>query len=104
MGGTNILSMRVENLNFVDSLNVLPMSLKSMPKSFELTRKKARYTHFSNTDKNLDYVGPHPELNYYVGRTLCLVMSVPNFWTGMRSKKTKFSIIKKNCWPIAWMM
>jgi hypothetical protein len=62
---TKILSMRVENLNFVDSLNFLPMSLKSRPKSFDLTCKKGHYPHFFNTAKNLDYVGPHPEPKFY---------------------------------------
>ena len=31
MDGTKILSMTVEHLQFLDSLNFLPMSLKSMP-------------------------------------------------------------------------
>ena len=40
MDGSNILSMVVENLHFLDSLNYLRMSLKSMPKSFDPTCKK----------------------------------------------------------------
>jgi len=40
MDGSIILSMIVENLHFMDSLNYLPMSLKNMPKSFDLTCKK----------------------------------------------------------------
>jgi hypothetical protein len=43
MDGTKILSMCVHHLNFVDSLNFLPMSLKSMPKSFDLMCKKGRH-------------------------------------------------------------
>jgi len=46
MDGSKILSMVVENLHFWDSLNYLPMSLKSMPKSFNLTCKKGYYSHF----------------------------------------------------------
>ena len=57
--------MRFENLNFVDSLNLLPMSLKTMSKTFDLKCKKGLYSHFFNTNKNLDYVGPHPEPMYY---------------------------------------
>jgi len=41
------------------------MSLKSMPKTFDLTRKKEYYPHFFNTAKNLDYVGPYPEPVFY---------------------------------------
>jgi hypothetical protein len=39
MDGTKFLSMIVENLLFLDSLNYLPKSLKSMPKTFDLTCK-----------------------------------------------------------------
>jgi len=40
MDGTKILSMSVEHLHFLDSLNFLPLNMKSMPKSFDLTCKK----------------------------------------------------------------
>jgi hypothetical protein len=46
MVGTKILRMCVGHLIFVDSLSFLPMSLKSMPKSFDLTCKKGHYPHF----------------------------------------------------------
>jgi hypothetical protein len=65
MDGTKILSMVVENLHFLDLLNYFPMSLKSMPKSFDLTCKKGYYPHFFNTADNLDYVGPYPEPKFY---------------------------------------
>ena len=69
MEGTKILSMSVENLQFLDWLNFMPMSLKSMPKSFDLSHKKGYFPHFFNTAKNLDYVGPYSETKYY-GQTL----------------------------------
>jgi len=65
MDGSKILCVVVENLHFLDSNNYLPMSLKSMPKSFHLTCKKVYYPHFFNTANNLDYVGSHPETNFY---------------------------------------
>ena len=65
MDGTKILSVIVENLHFLDSLNFLPMSLKSMPKSFDFTCKKGYYPHFFNTANNLEYVGPYPEPKFY---------------------------------------
>jgi hypothetical protein len=58
MDGTKILNVVVENLHLLDSLNYLPMSLKSMPKIFDLTCKKVYYPHFFNTAENLDYLGP----------------------------------------------
>jgi hypothetical protein len=57
--------MVVENFHFFDSLNFLPMSLKSMPKSFDLTCKKGYYPHFFNTANNLNYEGPYPEPEFY---------------------------------------
>jgi hypothetical protein len=65
MEGSKILSMEVEHLHFLDSLNYLPMSLKSMPKSFDLTCRKGFYPHFFNTGSNLNYVGAYPEPEFY---------------------------------------
>ena len=65
MDGTKILSMPVENLNFLDSLNFMPMTLNSMLNSFDLTCKKGYYPYFSNMAKNFDYVVPYPEPKYY---------------------------------------
>ena len=59
--GSKILSMVVDNLHFLDSLNYLPIGLKSMPKSFDLTCKKGYNTPFFNTANNFDYVDPYPE-------------------------------------------
>jgi len=66
MDGTKILSTIVENLYILDSLNFLPISVKTMPKIFDLTRKKGYYPHIFNTTNNLEYVSPYPEPKYYV--------------------------------------
>jgi len=71
MDGSKIFSMVVENFHFLDSLNYLPMSLKSMPKSFDLTCKKGYYHHFFNTASNLNYVGPYPEPEFYGADYVC---------------------------------
>ena len=59
----------MQNFHFLDSLNYLPMSLKNMPKSFNLTCKKGYYTHIFNTAINLNYVGAYPEPELY-GQTM----------------------------------
>jgi len=82
MDGSKILSMVVGNLYFLDSLNYLRMSLKSMPKSFYLTCWKGHYPHFFNTASNLDYVGSYPEPKFYVADFMS--GDEPNFWPGMR--------------------
>jgi hypothetical protein len=46
MDGSKILSMVVEHFHFLDSLYYLPMSLKNMPKSFDLTCRKGYYPQF----------------------------------------------------------
>ena len=66
MDGTKILSLFVENSSFLDSLKFMPMSLKIMPKSFDLTWKKGYYHHLFNTVNNLYYIGLYPESKYYV--------------------------------------
>jgi len=64
MDSSTILSMVAENLHFLDSLNSLPKSLKSMPNSFDLTCKKGYYPHFFNTASDLNYVGSYPKTEY----------------------------------------
>jgi hypothetical protein len=46
LGGMKIRSMCFEYLIFLDSFNFPSISLKSMPKSFDLTCKKMYYPHF----------------------------------------------------------
>ena len=63
MDGTKILSS-VENLHFLDSLNFIPMSLKSMPESFD-PMQDGILPHFFKTPKNLNSVGPYHEPKNY---------------------------------------
>lgn len=63
--GTKILSMKVEHLHFIDSLNFLPMPLSALPKTFDLNSEKGYYPHFFNTSENLDYVGKIPDKTYF---------------------------------------
>jgi len=65
MDGSKFLRMVVENLQLLDSLNYLPMSLKSMSKSFDLACKKGHYHNFFNTVNNLDYMDSHPKPKFY---------------------------------------
>jgi len=57
--------MIVGKLHFLNSLNFLPMNLKSMPKSFYLTCKKGCNPHIFNTTNNFDYVGHYLEPKFY---------------------------------------
>jgi len=65
MDCSKFVSIVVENLHFLDSLNCLPMSLTTSPKSFDFKWKKGYYPHFFNTAKNLDFVSSYPVPKYY---------------------------------------
>jgi hypothetical protein len=100
MDGSKILSMKVEGLIFLDSLNFLPMSLKNMPKSFDLSCKKGYYPHFFNTAKNLVYEGRYPEPFYY-GADYMSGEERTQFLAWHEEQKVKFSTIRKNSWATA---
>jgi len=102
MDGRKILSMFVENPQFLDSLNYMPMSPKSMPKSFDLTCKKEYYPHFFNTANNFDYVGSHPEPKFY-GADVMSGDEQNQFSAWYEGLKTKFLTVGRNCWLTAWM-
>ena len=95
--GSKIFSV-VENLHFLDSVNYLPVSLKSMPKSFDLSCKKGYYPHFFNAAEN---VGPHPEPKLY-GADFMSGDEGAQFSAWYEGVKGTFLTIGRNCWPIAW--
>jgi hypothetical protein len=68
--GSKIMYMHIAqklNLTFVDSLNFLPMKLAKIPDAFGLQEVcKGYFPHLFNTKANQNYVGPYPELKYYV--------------------------------------
>jgi hypothetical protein len=103
MDGTKIISMKVEHLIFVYSLNCINVPMKRMPKAFDLTCKKGYYPHYFNTDAKLDYEGPYLEPKYYGSDYMSLVER-DQFLFGIGSAKAIFSVTEKNCWPTAWMM
>ena len=61
--GAKILSMTIPmfNIQFVDSLNFIPMSLAKFPKTFGETELcKGYFPHLFNKEENQDYIGPIP--------------------------------------------
>jgi len=63
--GLNIMSMRMEHLVFLDSVSFLPCAMRKLPEAFGLEATKSRYSQYFNTEENLDYVGPMPDISYY---------------------------------------
>jgi len=60
-----IKCMKMEHLVFLDSLSFIPCPLRKLSEAFGLTATKSCYPHYFNTEKNLDYVGPIPDVSYY---------------------------------------
>jgi len=59
------MCMKMEHLVFLGSVSFLPCHLRKLPEAFGLTASKSWYPHFFNTEENLDYVGPIPDVSYY---------------------------------------
>jgi hypothetical protein len=57
--------MTMEHLVFLDSVSFLPCALRNLPEAFGLPATKSWYPHYFNTEENLDYVGPIPDMRYY---------------------------------------
>jgi hypothetical protein len=65
MNGLKIMCMKMEHLVFLDSVSFLPFPLRKLPQAFGLTARKSWYPHLFNTEENLNYVGPIPDVSYY---------------------------------------
>ena len=59
------MCMRVEHFVFLDSVSFLIIALRKLPEAFGQTVAKSWYTHYFNTQANLDYVGIIPDITYY---------------------------------------
>lgn len=72
MNGTKIITMRVGNTIFLDSLHYLHMPLSKLPKAFGLTGgiTKGTFPHLFNTPEHQSYVGPLPDVEYYSPDTM----------------------------------
>jgi hypothetical protein len=65
MKGLKIMCMKMEHLVFLDSVSFLPFPLRILSEVFGLTAHKSWYPHYFNTEENLAYVGPIPDVSYY---------------------------------------
>ena len=63
--GLKIISMKMEQSVFLDSVSFVPCELRKLPEAFGLQTTKSWYPHYFNTKENLDYVGPMTDISYY---------------------------------------
>jgi hypothetical protein len=65
MNGQKIMRMTVEHIEIIDSISYLPFPLRKLAGAFELSASKTWCPHYFNTNENLNYVGPIPDISYY---------------------------------------
>ncbi len=72
MNGTKIISMKIGNVIFLDSLNYLPMSLSALPKAFGFADDviKGTFPHLFNTPEYQNYRGSLPASHFYSPDTM----------------------------------
>jgi hypothetical protein len=59
------MCLKVENVTWFDNLNYLAIPLRKLPDAFGLSVEKSWYPHLFNTNENMNYVGPVPDVSYY---------------------------------------
>jgi len=64
MNGLKIMCMKLKHLVFLDCVSFLLCPLRKLPEAFGLTVCKSWYPHYFNSEENLDYVGPIPDVSY----------------------------------------
>jgi len=65
MNGLKIMCMKVERLGYLGSVSLLLFALRRLPEAFDVTATKSYYPHYFNTEENLNYVGPIPDISFY---------------------------------------
>lgn len=71
-GGTKFMLVEIDNVNFVDLLNYLPIAMSALPKALDLTpeKNKGYFPHFFNTLANQNYIGQMLPKSYYCPETM----------------------------------
>jgi len=55
----------MEHLVFLENVSFLPCPLRKLPGAFGLTACKSWYSHYFNTEENLNYVDTIHDVSYY---------------------------------------
>ena len=59
------LCMKMEYLNFLDSVSFLPCSFRKLPEAYGLSFSKSWYSDYFNTEGNLNYICPVHDVPCY---------------------------------------
>ena len=60
-----IISMKMEEFVYLDSVSFVRCAVRKFPEAFNLQATKSLYPHYFNKEENPDYVGPMPDISYY---------------------------------------
>jgi len=63
--GLKIISIKMEHFLFLECVSFLPWELRKLPEGFGLHTTKSWYPNYFNTEENLNYVEPMPDISYY---------------------------------------
>jgi len=86
--------MEMEHLVLLDSVSFLPCWLSKLPEAFGLKVCKSCYPHYFNTEENLDYSGPIPDVSYYGAKEMSeSERSITLTWTRSKNPKATSSWI-----------
>jgi len=100
LNGLKIVSMKIQHMLFIDSVSYLPMPLRKLPEAFGLSVTKSWYPHYFNTNTNLNYVGPIPDVSYY-GVDEMSISERGEYMTWYEGKKNRFFdnklVLEKYC-------
>jgi hypothetical protein len=66
MNGMKVMSMSAKKVKLLDSLNLMEMPLRNIPKTFGIDElSKGYFPHLHNIAENQDYVGEYPAVEFY---------------------------------------
>ena len=69
--GGKLMQVTHDRIRFIDSLSFFQMPLSAFPKTFGIEElKKGYFPHLFNTPDNQEYVGPLPDMKYYMPETM----------------------------------
>ena len=87
------MTVKMDSVRFIDSLNFFQMPLSSFPATFNLEQKmKGFFPHLFNVPENMSYVGPVPPQHYYMPESMTLKTkeAFDKFYENAQAPVTRF--------------
>ena len=91
--GAKLMTVKMDSVRFIDSLNFFQMPLSSFPATFNLEEKmKGFFPHLFNVPENMSYVGLVPPQHYYMPESMTLKTkeAFDKFYENAQAPVTRF--------------